>query len=335
MSAVAPLVSVVTPVQDAGHFLAECIESVLAQTYTNFEYIIFDDASRDESLAVALRYARQDSRIRVERSPVRLGVMESHNAIFGLMAAPAKYCKVVSPEDGLFPDCLERMVELAERHPSAAIVGSYQVVEASVRWQGFAYPRPLVDGREMCRNIFRSTTPGLGFGTPTSVLYRTDVMRAEPEFYPRSAPHSDASAAFRLLRQWDYGFVYRVLSYGRIHPELESLKSARLGWNVAAYFRDLLEYGPAYLERAELDRLIRRQLAEYYGFLAVAAMRTRDREFWDYHVRTLNELGHPLRVSRLMAAAGRKAVRQLVNPEQMIQKCWRVVARRSAPESIA
>src|ERR1051326_3671972 len=121
-----PLVSVVVPVQDGGHFLAECIESVLRQTYPYFEFVILDDASRDDSLEIALRYAKQDGRIRVERSAVRLGVMESHNAIFRLMSPQAKYCKVVSPEDGLFPECLERMVEVAERHPSAAIVGSYQ-----------------------------------------------------------------------------------------------------------------------------------------------------------------------------------------------------------------
>jgi glycosyltransferase involved in cell wall biosynthesis len=329
-----PLVSVVAPVQDGGHFLAECIESVLRQTYTNFEFIIFDDASGDESMAIARRFAQTDGRIRVERSPVRLGVMESHNAVFRLMSPDAKYCKVVSPEDGLFPECLERLVELAERSPSVAIVGSYQLVESTVRWQGFAYPQAVFPGREMCRRILLSSAPGFGFGTPTSVLYRADVVRDTDGFYPQALPHSDASAAFCALRAWDYGFVYAVLSYGRIHPELESLKSARLGWNVAAYFRDLLAYGPAYLDRAELDRAVRRQLADYYRFLATSLWR-RDRAFWDYHERALGALGYPLRGSRLAAAFAKTVVRQLVHPIQIVRQCWRAAARRSVRESIA
>jgi glycosyltransferase involved in cell wall biosynthesis len=330
-----PLVSVVTPVQDGGQFLADCIESVLRQTYTNFEFVIFDDASRDDSLAIARRFAQAHRCIRVEHSPVRLGVMESHNAAFRLMSPRAKYCKVVSPEDGLFPECLERMVEHAERNPSVAIVGGYQLLDTAVRWQGFEYPREVIPGREMCRRILLGTTPGFGFGTPTSVLYRADLVREADEFYPRAAPHSDATAAFSMLRTSDYGFVYRVLSYGRIHPELESLKSAKLGWNVGAYFRDLLAYGPIYLDRGELDRAVGRQLADYYRFLAARILRRHDREFWAYHERTLEELGYPLRGSRLAAAVAKKAVRELVHPAQMIRQCWRAVARRSARESIA
>ena len=333
-----PLVSVVVPVQDGGHFLADCLDSVLRQTYTHFELVILDDASRDDSLAIARRFAQTDSRIRVERSPVRLGVMESHNAVFRLMSPEAKYCKVASPEDGLFPECLERLVELAERSPSVAIVGSYQLVDSTVRWQGFEYPRTVFPGREMCRRIFLSTRPGFGFGTPTSVLYRADLVRGADGldgFYPRALPHSDASAAFSALRTWDYGFVYAVLSYGRIHPELESLKSARLGWNVAAYFRDLVGYGPAYLDRAEFDRVVRRQLADYYRFLATNVRRWRDRTFWEYHERALDELGYPLRGFRLAAAFAKMAVRQLVHPIQMGRQCWRAAARRSLRESIA
>ena len=330
-----PLVSVVTPVQDGGHFLAECIESVLRQTYTSFELVIFDDASRDDSLEIAQRFARTDGRIRVERSPVRLGVMESHNAAFRLMSPEAKYCKVVSPEDGLFPECLERLVELAERNPSVAIVGSYQLVDATVRWQGFEYPRAVFPGREICRRIFLSTGPGFGFGTPTSVLYRADLVGSADGFYPRALPHSDASAAFSVLRTWDYGFVYAVLSWGRIHPELESLKSARLGWNVAAYLRDLVAYGPAFLDRAELDRAVRRHLADYYRFLAASLRRWRDRAFWEYHERALGELGYPFRGSRLAAAFAKTVVRRLVHPIQLVRQCWRAAAGRSVRESIA
>ena len=65
-----PLVSVVTPVFNGGKFLGECIDSVLAQTYTNWEYVIVDNCSTDATLEIAQRYAAADPRIRVYHNDV-------------------------------------------------------------------------------------------------------------------------------------------------------------------------------------------------------------------------------------------------------------------------
>ena len=103
-----PLVVVITPMRNAEAFLAECIESVLKQTYANFEYIILDDCSTDGSLEIAVNYAKKDKRLRVERNTTFAGVMQSHNIAFNLIPPAAKYCKVVSPEDLIFADCIRR-----------------------------------------------------------------------------------------------------------------------------------------------------------------------------------------------------------------------------------
>jgi hypothetical protein len=63
-----PLVSVITPVYNGAEYLAECVESVLRQSYQNWEYIVLDNASTDDSHAIAVRYAEKDERIRVYRS---------------------------------------------------------------------------------------------------------------------------------------------------------------------------------------------------------------------------------------------------------------------------
>jgi glycosyltransferase involved in cell wall biosynthesis len=329
-----PLVAVVTPVHNSEHFLAECIQSVLNQTHTHLEYIIFDDGSTDGSLDIALKYARTDPRIRVERSATSVGVMESHNAAFRLISPAAKYCKVVAAVGFLFPECLERMVAVAEANPSVGLVGAYQLTGSQVRWQGFEYPRAVFPGREICRRILLGRQPEFGFGTPTSVLYRADLVRAEHEFYPESAPHSDASAALKHLQRCDYGFVYQVLSCGRIHADLENLTSAKLNRRTPAYLRDLIQYGPLYLSKAELDRRVHEQLSEYDTFLAVNVFRRRGKAFWDYHKGRLQQMGHPIRPSRLFRAGAVKVLREVVNPEQAIRKCWRAVAGDSrAPEA--
>src|SRR4051794_20650137 len=60
-----PLVSIVTPFHNTAPYLEECIRSVLAQTYTNYEYLLVDNASTDDGGEIAARYAEKDARIRV------------------------------------------------------------------------------------------------------------------------------------------------------------------------------------------------------------------------------------------------------------------------------
>ena len=324
-----PLVSVATPVHNGAEFLAECIESVLAQTHGNFEYVILDNGSTDGSAAVALKYAEQDGRIRVEKAGEPVAEIERHNIAFRRISPAAKYCKVVSPEDIIFPECLTRMVELAEANPSVGMVGSYQLVGDRVRWQGFDYPQTVVPGAEVCRRVFLGSEAGFGFGTPTSMLYRADLVRSSSAFYPGTSPHADASACFKYLKNSDFGFVFRVLSVGRAHERLESIKSAKINRFAWAYVRDLVDYGPLYLNRAELTRRLREQIDEYDRFLVVNLLSRRGSEFWDYHRSSLEDLGYPLTPIRLLKAATALVLREGLNPGNAIARLRKRVGTRT------
>ncbi|HID65334.1 MAG TPA: glycosyltransferase family 2 protein, partial [Anaerolineae bacterium] len=109
-----PLVSVVTPVYNAEPYLAECIESVLAQTYENWEYIIVNNCSTDHSLEIARHYAQQDARIHIHNNDEFLKQFQNWNHAMRQISPESKYCKVVHADDWLFPECLARMVEVAE-----------------------------------------------------------------------------------------------------------------------------------------------------------------------------------------------------------------------------
>ena len=153
-----PLVSVVTPVYNGETYLAECIESVLAQTYSNWEYVILNNRSTDGTLSVAEGYAQRDRRIRVHSNEALLDVIANYNKAFHLISLASKYCKVVSADDWLFPECLTRMVSLAEANPSVGIVGSYQLSgrgrdgrDWNVRYDGLPYPSTVLPGPEIVR----------------------------------------------------------------------------------------------------------------------------------------------------------------------------------------
>jgi glycosyltransferase involved in cell wall biosynthesis len=165
-----PLVSVLTPVYNGGPYLAECIESVLAQTYRNFEYIVADNASTDESRAIALGYAEHDRRIRVVGYSELLPQHENWNRALTLVSPRARYVKIVHADDWIFEECIARMVELAERHPSVGMVGAYRLDEHRVNLDGLQPSVSVIPGRELARSYLLGGALPYLFGSPTSLL---------------------------------------------------------------------------------------------------------------------------------------------------------------------
>jgi len=277
-----------------------------------------------------LEYAAKDSRIKVHNNEKFVGVIDNHNLAFSLISPAAKYCKVVSADDFILPECIERMVEVAEANPSVGFVGCYQISGDRVRWQGFKYPRTVLTGREMCRRVFLGDERAFGFGSPTSLLYRADLVRNSVAFYPNTSPHADTSACFQYLEKSDFGFVYQVLSYERIHEATQSSRSVKLNRYLSADLNDVIEYGPLYLNDEELRQLLRETLKSYHRFLALNYFAGfREKEFWDYHKSRLLELGYPLKRLDLFKAATATVLREASNPGQAIQKAWGRVFPRS------
>src|SRR5215208_2676505 len=134
-----PLVSIVTPVHNEASHLPECIESVLAQTYQNWDYTIVDNQSTDHTVDIATSYAKRDPRIRVLRTDRLIPALANHNAALRKISPRSRYCKVLFGDDWLWPECLERMVELAERNPTVGIVSAYALEGERVMLTGLPY----------------------------------------------------------------------------------------------------------------------------------------------------------------------------------------------------
>jgi glycosyltransferase involved in cell wall biosynthesis len=310
-------------------FLPECIESVLGQSYKNLEYIIVNNCSTDSSLEIASKYANKDSRVRVVNNDKFVGVIDNHNIAFSSISPVARYCKVVSADDHIFSDCLRQLIKCAETNASVGIVGCYQLSGSRIRWLGFPYPKGVFVGRELCRQILLGDDSEFGFGSPTSLLYRADLVRKSAAFYPNPSPHSDTSACFRELQHCDFGFVYQILSYERVHAETQSSISKAINRTSSANLSDLIEYGPSYLSKEELKAKLEQTLKRYYEYLAVNLFKKRDKEFWDYHKTRLQELGFPVTPSRLVKALMTKGLGEIKNPEQALKKLFAVSGKAS------
>ena len=319
-----PLVSVVTPVYNGEGYLAECIESVLAQTYRNFEYIIVDNCSTDSTPGIIERYAKADKRLRVYRNEKLLDIISNHNKAFKLISPMAKYCKVVSGDDWLFPECISKMVSLAEANPSVGIVGSYQLSGIGrdwrnwrIKWVELPYPSPVIPGRQICR-LWLLNGPYV-FGTPTSILYRADLIRKEDLFYPNSTAEADTSACLKHLRNSDFGFVHQILSYERVHHAQITATSRNLNAYLSSQVGDLRAYGPWYLTTNELEWRLKKLMRDYYRFLGASAINFREKKFWGYHMKRLKEIGYPFQPVRFAMAIAAKLLDLLLNPKRSIE----------------
>lgn len=318
-----PFLSVITPVYNGDPYLAECIESVLNQTYDNFEYIILNNCSSDRSLQIASEYAVKDKRIRIESNKSPLEIIANHNLAFRLMSPNSKYCKVVSADDWLFPECLEKMVDLAEHHPSVGLVGSYQLSGSGtdwrhwrIRWSEIPYPSTVLSSALVCRS---QMLDGMYvFGTPTSLLYRSDLVRKRESFYPNATAEGDTSACYQILQESDFGFVHQVLSYERIHEKQTSYESRELNSYIPSLLSDIIKYGSTWLSPSEIHGRRKFIVNHYYDFLAARFLNGSDREFWIYHRNRLAECGHPFSAVRLGYAVCVRLLRHLLNPGRAV-----------------
>ena len=116
-----PLVSVVMPVYNRENYVADAIESVLGQTFADFEFIIVDDASTDGSLEILKRYAAKDSRIRLLQHRRNLGTACARNT--GIHESTGAYVTSMDSDDVSLPRRLEKQVELLNEQPSIGGVG--------------------------------------------------------------------------------------------------------------------------------------------------------------------------------------------------------------------
>jgi len=115
----APLVTVGLPVYNSERFLRRSIDSLLAQTYTDFVLVISDNASTDGTADICKQYAANDSRVRYTRNEVNIGNPRNFNRVAGL--ATTRYLKWSTADDFWAPTFLERALEIMERDPSIAL----------------------------------------------------------------------------------------------------------------------------------------------------------------------------------------------------------------------
>jgi glycosyltransferase involved in cell wall biosynthesis len=286
-----PLVSVVTPVYNGADYLGECIESVLNQTYENWEYVIVDNCSTDGTLEIAQSYEARDPRLRVVAADQFVGQIENQNRGVREISPESKYCKVLHADDWMFPECLERMVELAERNPTVGVVSAYRLEETRVTLDGLPPSISVIPGREMGRSTLLGSPYPFLFGTPSSVLISSDPVRARDPFYNEDNPwDEDTEACLEILRERDFGFVHQVLTFTRRLEGSPFSKQTRLGVQLPAHIKLVAKYGRVFLTESEYQRRLAVSLIFYSAFLTRNVRKLATPEFRAHHCSALVDI---------------------------------------------
>jgi glycosyltransferase involved in cell wall biosynthesis len=307
-----PFVSVVTPFHNTAPYLAQCIESVLTQTYSNFEYILADNRSADGSGEIAARYARQDSRIRLIHFSELVPQVPNYNRALQQISPDSKYCKIVQADDSIFPDCLKLMVHVFEQSESIGLVSSYDLKGNVVRGSGFPRDISVLHGKDAARYYLRGGV--FVFGSPTTVMYRSSLVRDQKSFYEEGLLHEDTEKCLEILEHWDFGFVHQVLSCLRMDNESISSSAKAFQPGALDHYIIVQRFAPVFFPVQEADELRKKSKREYYNVLAEQAIRLRPRAFWRYHKQGLRTLGERVDLPSLAIAIVKEFLRMVANP---------------------
>lgn len=183
----APSISVLMPVHNAAAYVGEAVDSILAQSHADFELLVLDDGSTDESASVVR--SRRDPRIRLISSPRNRGIVGTLNE--GLAVAAGRYVARMDADDLAHPERLERQWRFMESHPEVGVCGTAFQTFGDTTGEGWvehfdhdAIAVALLFGNPVCH--------------PT-VMLRKEILDTHGLAYPHDFPHAEEYALWSVL----------------------------------------------------------------------------------------------------------------------------------------
>ena len=239
-----PAVSVAIPVYNGEAYLAQAIESVLAQSFTEFELIVCDNASSDRTMEIAQSYA--DPRTRILQTPLTSGFGPNWT---GAVRHPrGRYIKILPHDDLLHPRCLEEQAGIldGDEDSTIALVFSARRIIGpsgrSIMTRGALGQEARFSGAAMARQTARKGTNPIG--EPGAVLFRSSAARAAGPFNEARSFVIDIDYWLRLLKHGDALYMPETLASFRVSPSSHSVRMLRRqASEFTAFLRDISHSG--------------------------------------------------------------------------------------------
>jgi glycosyltransferase involved in cell wall biosynthesis len=219
--------SIALPVRNGANYLAEALESVLAQDCGDWVLHVSDNASDDATADILAKFAARDSRIRPSRSAQPLSQVANMNRAVGLAETP--WVRMLCHDDLLRPDCVRQTLDAiaAVKDSGVALIGNG---ERHLYPNGYATEtRPdaslvVLPGSAVLQNRFNGTGDAQQIPSVTTATFRIEALAALGGFSERWV-HFDAFAWYRLLTRCDFGFIPAQLTINRIHSDQVAIRA--------------------------------------------------------------------------------------------------------------
>jgi glycosyltransferase involved in cell wall biosynthesis len=210
-----PIVSVVMSVFNGERFLREAVESILEQSFREFEFIIVDDGSTDQSASILQSYQSNDARVKIYRKE-HTGLIESLN--LGCALAQSKYIARMDADDIASKDRLKTQVAFMDAHPETGVVGgAVEWIDASGNSLGI-HRYPASD-----QEIKATLLDGCAFWHPTVVIRREAFVLARG-YRSVAVDAEDYDLWLRIAVQFQLANLEAVVLKYRIHPSQVSMR---------------------------------------------------------------------------------------------------------------
>lgn len=212
----APTVSVCIPVHNGADSIGRSIDSVLAQTYADYECVVVDNNSSDATVARVQAYS--DPRIRIVRNGTNLGMVNNHNRC--VLVARGRLIQFLHADDWLLPNCLAKLVPVFDDDNVGLAFAPRRVITPDELWKArygrLEKPlRPLGsvnNGTELIHRYLAAGADGNPIGEPTSVMLRREAVVAAGGFRPQVPQLQDIDAWLRMLTCCDAAFIDEELT---------------------------------------------------------------------------------------------------------------------------
>ncbi len=202
-----PAISVILPAYNAEAYIKGSIESILAQTFKDFEFIIINNASTDRTVEIVESF--KDPRIKLITNPSNLGLIGSLNV--GLKAARAKYVARMDHDDIAFPERLQKEYEYLEAHPEIVIVGTWSNIMDSQGSFIRLHRNPILNGVIKYELMFSNSL------THPSIMMRREIILKEGGYDPEWVNTEDYNLYSRIIRKYKLANIPEPLLNYRVH----------------------------------------------------------------------------------------------------------------------
>ena len=257
------------PVYNGETFVREAVESVLAQDYPNFEFVIVDNASTDSTAEIIAAYGA-DSRVRIIRNEETLPRLENFVKAFAAATEESRYLKFIGDDDRLLPACLSEMVRAAEQAEGVGLVSSHYY-DGERLVTGVLPPEVnFVSGPQFLRRLLLEPEARSTVFSPASLMVSHRAYR-ELGGFRTDLLHADSELFYRILNRFNLAYVHKPLTVSGYHSGSGQAGSAAKGFTFAeAYlirYRNLKRYDNIKLSHLEVEKIKNNLVNDSAGFM--------------------------------------------------------------------